>query len=303
VSTPASEGTPIGPAAVVVNYNAGAYLASCLVSLRRAGAEPRVVVDNGSVDDSRRQADVADPDHRWIDSGANLGFGRGANLGVTATNTPYVLVSNPDLEIDPDAVIALVARLDAESDLGIVGPQLLNPDGTIYPSARTFPNLVDAIGHGLLGLIVPNNRFTRNYRLLDWDHRNAARVDWISGACFLARRVAWDAVGGFDPAFFMYLEDVDLCWRLSAAGWAAGYEPSARAIHVQGVSASRHPYRMLLAHHRSLWQFADRTTTGPRRWALPAVAAGLVARFGVASVQHRLSRRGSSGVPDSSRIP
>jgi N-acetylglucosaminyl-diphospho-decaprenol L-rhamnosyltransferase len=291
------------PAAVVVNYNAGSYLATCLVSLRAGGAAPRLVVDNGSVDDSHSLALAADPEVRWVETGANLGYGRGVNVGVAATHTPYVLVCNADLEIQADAVAALVARLDAEADLGLVGPQLLNPDGSIYPSARTFPNLVDAIGHGLLGLVAPHNRFTRSYRLLDWDHRNPARVDWISGACFLARREAWDAVCGFDPSFFMYGEDVDLCWRVGKAGWGVGYEPAAQVMHVQGVSASRHPYRMLLAHHRSLWQFANRTTTGPRRWALPVVAAGLVARFGVASAQHWLSSMGSPGVTDGSRVP
>ena len=97
----------------------------------------------------------------------------------------------------------------------------------------------------------------------------------MSGACFLVRREAWDAVGGFDPSYFMYMEDVDLCWRLGRAGWGVGYEPAARVLHVQGVSTNRHPYRMLAAHHRSMWRFAWRTTTGARtgvpcrswRWA------------------------------------
>ena len=91
-----------------------------------------------------------------------------------------------------------------------------------------------------------------------------ARVDWVSGACFLVRREAWDAVGGFDPAYFMYMEDVDLCWRLARAGWAVGYEPAARVRHEQGASTNRHPYRMLAAHHRSMWRFAWRTTDGPQ---------------------------------------
>jgi N-acetylglucosaminyl-diphospho-decaprenol L-rhamnosyltransferase len=278
-------------AAIVVNYNAGTHLPACLLSLRRAGVRQRLVVDNASTDDSHRLASAADPDATWVDSGGNLGYGRAANLGATRTTAPYLLVCNPDLEVDDQAVARLLERLDGDPGLGLVGPEIRNPDGSVYPSVRTFPDLVDAIGHGLLGLVAPRNRFTRRYRLLDWDHGAAARVDWVSGACFLVRREAWAAVGGFDPAYFMYLEDVDLCWRVGRAGWGIGFEPAASVVHVQGVSANQHPYRMLMAHHRSLWRFARRTTTGPRRWALPLVGVGLVARVGVASLQHGLSGR------------
>jgi N-acetylglucosaminyl-diphospho-decaprenol L-rhamnosyltransferase len=292
-----------GTAAVVVNYNAGDYLPGCLRSLRAAGAAPRLVVDNGSVDDSREQAKAADPDHHWIDTGRNLGYGQGANVGVAATTTPYVLVCNADLEVDPGIITVLSARLDAEAELGLVAPQVLNVDGTIYPSARTFPNLVDAIGPGLLGRGAPNNRFTRRYRLLDWDHGDSARVDWVSGACFLARRRAWDSVGGFDQAYFMYLEDVDLCRRIGEAGWGVSYEPGASVTHVQGVSASQRPYRMLVAHHRSLWRYARHTTTGARRLALPVVGVGLVARLGVACAQHRLARNRPARAGQPGRVP
>jgi N-acetylglucosaminyl-diphospho-decaprenol L-rhamnosyltransferase len=149
--------------------------------------------------------------------------------------------------------------------------------------------LVDALGHGLLGLLAPGNRFTRRYRLLDWDHSRAACVDWVSGACFLVRREAWDEVGGFDPSYFMYMEDVDLCWRLGRAGWKVGYEPAAQVVHAQGASTNQRPYRMLAAHHRSMWRFAARTTHGTRRAVLPVVATGLVARFGVASMRRWLA--------------
>jgi N-acetylglucosaminyl-diphospho-decaprenol L-rhamnosyltransferase len=94
----------------------------------------------------------------------------------------------------------------------------------------------------------------------------------------------------------MYLEDVDLCWRLRAAGWGIGFEPAADVLHVQGVSAGLRPYRMLVAHHRSLWRFAVQTTAGPRRLALPVVAGGLVARLAVASLQHRTGRNQGRGV-------
>ncbi|MGH9056506.1 MAG: glycosyltransferase family 2 protein [Acidimicrobiales bacterium] len=286
---PGAEGA--GVAGVVVSYNASAHLEHCLASLGRNGVATVVVVDNGSKDESRGVAEGAGA--TWVDAGANLGYGRAANVGAAtagARSEPYILVCNPDLEVGAGAVPALVAALEADRGLGVVGPRIDNPDGTLYPSARTFPSLLDAFGHGLLGMFAPRNRFTRRYRLLDWDHGAAARVDWISGACLLARREAWEAVRGFDPVYFMYMEDVDLCWRLARAGWSVGYEPAAGVVHVQGVSTSRRPYRMLAAHHLSMWLFANRTTSGARRAVLPVVAAGLAARFAVnvaASVRAR----------------
>ncbi len=285
-------------AAVVVNFNAAKELGGCLRSLAADGVRTVIVVDNGSADGSEQIVRAAGA--RWLPTGANLGYGRAANRGAAtpeARLADYLLVCNPDLELCPGAVESLVSSLAADSALGVVGPGLWNDDGSLYPSARAFPDIVDAIGHGLLGLVAPRNRFTRRYRLLDWDHSRAARVDWVSGACFLVRREAWDAVGGFDPAYFMYMEDVDLCWRLNQAGWVVGYEPAARVRHRQGASTNQHPYRMLAAHHRSMWRFAWGTTEGARRAILPVVAVGLAARLAAASVDHRLGRSRPPGVP------
>ncbi len=277
---------PVG--AVVVNFNAASHLFDCLASLRANGVAAIVVVDNASSDGSRAVVAAAGPDVAWVDAGANLGYGRAANLGGTRLRGHDLLVCNPDLVLGNGVVAALEARLGAASDLGVVGPRLENTDGTLYPSARTFPDLVEAIGHGLLGMVAPRNRFTRRYRLADWDHARAAEVDWVSGACFLARRTAWDAIGGFDPSYFMYMEDVDLCWRVRREGWRVAYEPAAVVTHVQGVSADQRPYRMVAAHHWSMWRFARRTTTGARRAVLPVIGVGLAARVAVASLRHRL---------------
>jgi N-acetylglucosaminyl-diphospho-decaprenol L-rhamnosyltransferase len=281
----------LGPiAAVVVSYNAERYLRICLQSLAAEGIKDVVVVDNGSVDRSRQVAE--DAGAVWMATGVNLGYGRAANVGAAAfPSAPLVLVCNPDVRLEDGAAAAMVGALDRDPTLGVVGPRIEDPDGALYPSARTFPDLTVAIGHGLVGLVAPGNRFTRSYRLLDWDHAAATYVDWVSGACFLARRAAWDEVRGFDPAYFMYMEDVDLCWRLGRTGWKVGYEPEALVRHAQGVSTDRHPYRMLAAHHRSMWRFAVRTTSGWRRAVLPIVAGGLVARLAVAS-----ARRGWDGL-------
>jgi N-acetylglucosaminyl-diphospho-decaprenol L-rhamnosyltransferase len=286
-------------AAVVVSYNSRRHLERCLDSLAAEGVERVVVVDNGSTDGSRSVVWGRSVD--WVDSGANLGYGRAANLGAgQVEGAEYILVCNPDLVVRPGALNVLVEALDGDPGLGVVGPRLSNTDGSLYPSARTFPDLVDAMGHGLFGLIAPRNRFTRRYRLLDWDHSARADVDWVSGACFLARRSAWDQVGGFDGAYFMYMEDVDLCWRLGRAGWRVAYEPAAEVVHVQGVSADLHPYRMLAAHHRSMWLFARRTTTGARRLALPVVAVGLAGRLGVAWARRLVAGRAGGGDRDGS---
>jgi N-acetylglucosaminyl-diphospho-decaprenol L-rhamnosyltransferase len=275
--------------AVIVNYNARDHLLGCLRSLRVDGVQEIVVVDNDSRDGSARAVADADPQATFISTGANLGFGRAANRGVAATTTGYVMILNPDALVEPGATKMLVDGLDMDTRLGVVGPRVENPDGSLYPSARRFPDLATAAGHAFLGFLLPQNRFSRRYKMLDHDRSDAQEVDWVSGTCMLARRAAFDEIGGFDESYFMYVEDVDLCWRLTRAGWRIGYEPRARVVHTIGASSELAPYRMIAAHHRSLYRFATKTTTGRRRALLPLVAAGLGARTVLAWVQ-RASR-------------
>ena len=160
-----------------------------------------------------------------------------------------------------------------------MGPLIRTPGGDRYPSARQFPSLIDAGGHALLGIFVPDNRFTRSYQRADLDRASVAVVvDWVSGACFLVRRSAFEQVGGFDEAYFMYAEDVDLCWRLGRPGGRWPTSPHAEVTHRQGVSTDHHPYRMILEHHRSLLRFAVRSSPGWRRVLLPLVAVGIGVR-------------------------
>jgi N-acetylglucosaminyl-diphospho-decaprenol L-rhamnosyltransferase len=266
-------------AGVVVNYNAKDYLMACLASLEREALGPVIVVDNGSSDGSEAAVLAQYPDVKWAPTGANLGYGGGANLGAGMVDAPYLLICNPDVVVHEGAVATLRRFLDERPPVALVGPRIVDRAGSLYPSARRFPDLLESFMHGFLGQVWPSNPFSRRYRMNDWDHRSAREVDWVSGACFLVRRSAWEEVGGFDQDFFMYMEDVDLCLRLRNRGWAVAYEPGAEIMHVQGVSADRHPYRMLLAHHVSMWRFADRATPPGRRWALPLVLPGLAVRL------------------------
>ncbi len=304
---PASGGTPDrtrkGPppatsvSVVVVNYEAGSHLLRCLAALRAEGPRELVVVDNGSSDGSMAPVRAGIPEAIVVEPGANLGYGSAANRGVRLTTAPYVFVANADLEVGPGTLATLAAVLDRDPGCAVVGPLLRTSDGDRYPSARRFPSLPDAAGHAVLGIVAPNNRFTRAYQRSDLDAPGTAvrYVDWVSGACFLARRAAFDDVDGFDEAYFMYSEDVDLCWRLHRRGWRVAYAPAAEVVHAQGVSTDRHPYRMIVEHHRSLWRFARRSQQGWRRLLLPLVALGLGVRVLLAWADRRFGRhRGAS---------
>jgi len=207
---------------------------------------------------------------------ANRGYGAAANAGAAATSGSAILICNADLVVQPGTRAALLGALTRDPRLGAVGPRIDRPDGTRYPSARAFPSLVDAAGHGFVGLVTTDNPWSRRYLRAGADE--AGPVDWVSGACLAVRRRAWDAVGGFDEAFFMFLEDVDLCRRLHAAGWVVAYEPDGRVVHLEGASRATAPYRMIAAHHVSLLRYGWRTGDPGDRLLLPVVAAGLGVR-------------------------
>ncbi|MGH9049815.1 MAG: glycosyltransferase family 2 protein [Acidimicrobiia bacterium] len=285
-------------AGVVVNYEGGAHLLACVRSLlddTSAGTPPEVVVvDHGSADGSVDALTHALPDVAILRA-ANCGYAAGANRGIAATAAAVVAVCNPDVTVERGTAAALLARFDAESGLGAVGPMVRNPDGSPYHSARVVPGMVDAVGHGVLGLLRPTNRFTRRYRELDVDPARARDADWVSGSAVWLRRTAVESVGGWDEAYFMYVEDVDLCWRLREQGWRVAYEPAGVVVHVQGASTARHPYRMILEHHRSLARFASKRWRGWRRLLLVPAAAFLTLRTLLAMAVHALGRAPREG--------
>jgi N-acetylglucosaminyl-diphospho-decaprenol L-rhamnosyltransferase len=285
--------------AVVVDHDAGPLLTRCLDSLFADGVARVVVVENGAAgsveralldgsEDLGTRVDVVRP-------GRNLGFGAGVNRGLAAlagASPPpdVVLVSNPDLIVHPGAVAGLVGALDEHPSWAIVGPRILTDTGDVYPSVRSFPNFVDAAGHALLAQFRPDNPYTKRYNPGTPEGEVVVPAGWVSGSCFLARREALEELGGFDEAYFMYLEDTDLCWRAHHAGWGVGFAGTAAVTHVQGVSTARHPYRMLAAHHRSALRFTMRTTSGWRRAALPIAALVLGARMALALARQAFSR-------------
>src|SRR5207247_2153310 len=173
-------------------------------------------------DGSLEAVRAADPAVVCVPTGGNLGFGTAANRGLAVAKGEYVAVMNPDVVVESGTMKVLAEALDRDPTLAVVAPRVHNPAGTLHPSARAFPGLADAVGHAFLGFVAPGNRLPRRYRLTDWDHASARDVDWVSGTCMLVRSSAVGQVGAFDESYFMYVEDVDLCWRLRARGWRGG---------------------------------------------------------------------------------
>jgi N-acetylglucosaminyl-diphospho-decaprenol L-rhamnosyltransferase len=278
-------------AAVLVSWNVSELLLRCIDSLKADGVTDIVVLDNDSKDDSVAAVRRAHPDVELIELRENTGFGGGVNRAVPHTSTKYVLVTTPDVYVEPGSTKALQAVLDEHPDVGFVAPRIDTPDGVLYPSVRRFPNLADAVGHAFLQFVWRSNPFSRRYKMLDWDHSQSADVDWVACTHFLVRREAWDAVGGFDEQFFMFLEDVDLCWRLHDAGWRIRYEPSSVVQHEISASADQIPYKMIATHHRSIYRFNRKRAKGARRLLLPVIAAGLAVRTVLAWAQRAIRRK------------
>jgi N-acetylglucosaminyl-diphospho-decaprenol L-rhamnosyltransferase len=262
-------------AVVVVNHNTRDDLLNCLQTLREGGADEIVVVDSGSSDGSLEAVAEVFPQVYRLGL-ANVGFGAAANAGVAVTSAPAVVLANADTVFGQGSVAALGSYLDQHPDIGAAGPIVRFPDGRLQLSARAFPSIGQALGHAIFGLWWPRNPWTRAYRLTDWDHTSERDVDWLSGCCIAVRRAAFDAVGGFDPAYFMFVEDVDLCARLREAGWRVVFTPVTEVVHAIGGSVSRRRFRMVIEHARSLDRFFGRRyTPGSRRLTRSFIRLGL----------------------------
>jgi N-acetylglucosaminyl-diphospho-decaprenol L-rhamnosyltransferase len=257
---------------VCVVFNPGPELDEFARSLATAGSGVELVlVDNG--DEHTRSRAVAD-EHgaRLVVPGANLGYGAAANLGAAGATAPWLLVCNTDLVWTPGALDDLVAAGDAHPRAGAVGPALLNTDGSVYPSARELPTFAQGAGHAVFARLWPGNPWTRAYQARQERAGEQREAGWLSGACVLLRREAFEHVGGFDEGYFMFFEDVDLGDRLGRAGWTNLYVPGVRVTHIGGTSWRSRPAAMIRAHHDSAYRYLShryaRWFQAPVRWAL-----------------------------------
>ncbi|MGE0451186.1 MAG: glycosyltransferase family 2 protein [Vicinamibacterales bacterium] len=251
---------------IVVNFNSTAHLSRSLESIRQCLCQfewEAVVVDNASSDrspDLHRTVSQFDR-VRVIRNPTNVGFAAAVNQGLSATTAPLVLLLNPDCFLCADAPRLLAQELDAHPDCGIVGPGLLGEDGSLQGSARGDPNMLTGLfGRStMLTRVFPQVPVAqRNVRTLDaraLDSDGSVVVDWVSGACLLARRDTFARVGGFDSRFFLYWEDADFCRRARSAGLATRFVPAARAVHLVGQSSRSDAALSIRAFHASAYRY------------------------------------------------
>ncbi|MFN3372949.1 MAG: glycosyltransferase family 2 protein [Chloroflexus sp.] len=223
---------------IIVNWNTRQLLLDCLTALpaATAGIESEVwVVDNGSRDGSVAAVAATFPDVFIIANPDNRGFATANNQAIRASSGRYVFLLNSDTIAQPESITRLVHFLDAHPEVGVVGPQLLNADGSLQPSWAMFPNL-------LTELTGKKIRWRRQYPTKDG--ATAYATDWLDGAALLLRREVIKQVGLLDESYFMYTEEVDWCYRIKRAGWQICYLPSSSIIHFGGQSSKQAATRM-----------------------------------------------------------
>lgn len=225
---------PAQTAVVIVNWNGAAFLEPLLKSLESEQIAEIVVVDNDSSDQSteilKRHGSV-----KVIQNSHNRGFGAAANQGIEATSAPFVLLMNADTQLIPGAAGSLEQFLANHGRFAAAAPALVFPDGKLQLSLRRFPTATRIF----LYLSYLDHLFPSGYRLKPEEHRGAETVEQPMGAALLLRRSSLEQVGYFDPQFFMYLEEVDLCRRFVDAGWEIAYVPEAKIIHHAGGSSNQ----------------------------------------------------------------
>jgi N-acetylglucosaminyl-diphospho-decaprenol L-rhamnosyltransferase len=268
--------------AVLVTYNSIADVPTCLDSLRTHCPEVEVVVvDNASADGTAAMIEREYPWVRLIVRATNGGLSAGVDEGVAASTGTYVAALNPDVHFDRDVLGPLAGYLREHPDVGVAAPKLLDDDGTLQLSCRAFPGYSTALfnRYSVLTRLFPKNKVSTDYLMTDFDHSTIRNVDWVSGAAMMFPRAVFDRLGGWDPGFFLFNEDVDFCRRVHDAGLRVVYDPEVSVFHRIGISKSTAP-RVIVERHKSMWRYYRKHLRS--NMALDAVTgAGIAARCGL----------------------
>jgi len=234
----------------IVSYNCLQYLKECLDSIYKnppGSSYEVVVVDNASTDGTSGFVKKNYPKLRLISNDKNIGFAAANNQAINATSSEYILLINSDCKVYRKSLDRLIKFAGENPETGIIGPRVTNSDGSIQLSCRNFPSFFNAAAHTLLVNIYPDNPFSKKYKLMDVSRDKPFKVDWVSGSAMIIRRAALTDTGLLDENYFMYVEDLDICYRMTQAGWKVFYLPDSEILHHIGGSGGgniRSSFRM-----------------------------------------------------------
>ncbi|MGC8667236.1 MAG: glycosyltransferase family 2 protein [Chthonomonadales bacterium] len=287
---------------IIVNWNVKDFLDRCLASLYQnvcGLAFEIIVVDNASRDGSVELVRSKYPQVRLIANEGNEGFCRANNQGLAVASGEFVVLLNPDTEVYPGAMEALVAFLRDHPDVGVVGPMLLSPGGLHMPNGTRFPTLRREL-IGVLGLQKVNQRA---YDLEGYgreDFTTVAEVDVVCGACLMTRRSVFEQIGGLDESLFMYFEEVDFCRRAKMAGWKVYYVPDARVYHHWMQSVKQDNIAATRRLFRSQFLYFRKHHGAAAAWLLRVLSAATVTlrtgRILGVRLRDRILQRGGAGI-------
>lgn len=220
---------------IIVSYNKPELLRQTVLSLKSHHHQNMeiIVVDNSDQDDVKKMINKDFKDVIYKSMESNIGFGRANNFGFQLSKGDYIAFLNNDLIFKEDVISPLVSELEKDNSLGIIGPKLLNEDMSLQFSCCNFPSVGDIIKADIWG-----DQSVNRWYLTDWDHHQKREVDYVSGALMVMRRDLIEKVGLFDDIYFMYSEEVDLCYRVKQAGYRIEYYPQVEAIHFGGASTN-----------------------------------------------------------------
>ena len=282
--------------ALIVSYNVKGLLLKCLEAFYAHADVPveAVVVDNASTDGSPAAVASEFPQATVLAQQRNLGFGRANNVGLERCQGRFVLLLNPDVTVNPQAIGRMTDFLITRQDAAVVGPRLLYPDGRNDPDARRSFPVPRTLFYRTVGLsrLFPKSRVFGRHNMGHMPDTEVHEMDAGSAACMMVRMAALDRVGFFDPRYFMFGEDLDLCYRLKLGGWKVFYLPSASAIHHKGAAVRQAESRMLYERHRAMWSYHMKHHADE----IPAFANGLVwaqiwGRWAAAAARQAVSQR------------
>jgi hypothetical protein len=281
--------------ALIVSYNVRASLLDAMRALYASNgpALEAIVVDNASADGSADAVEADFPQVKVIRLSENAGFGGANNAGLKSCDGPLVLLLNPDVIVNEDCVRNLADFLSNTPTAGAVGPRLNRPEGRPDLAARrAFPSPASAL-YRFLGLsrLFPNSSRFNRYNLGHLPVDAVHEIDAGTAACLMVRRAAIDQVGFFDPDYFMYGEDLDLCYRIRQGGWKIYYVPDAVAVHLKGTSTRQAATRMRYEFHRAMWVFHRKHYAGSTPAPVNAVVwVGIWARWAAVSLKAWITR-------------